>query len=180
MKYTKVCPKNQTEVNQASKRLKCGYDKYGNNQYICLPNKDKTSLVEFCNDGVMGLTEKGNCLEVSTKRIILKSCTTFANGCPDGPFLLSDVHRYPACQEINTTLNCYVADPDCTLKGRSEEQIDVGKIIGFLIAALVLVLICVAIGCCQKYRRETCTKGTTSGQENVALNDDNNMVANPA
>lgn len=61
MKYTKVCPKNQTEVNQASKRLKCGYDKYGNNQYICLPNKDKTSLVEFCNDGVMGLTEKGKC-----------------------------------------------------------------------------------------------------------------------
>lgn len=59
MKYTKVCPKNQEEVYQASKRLECGYDKYGNNQYMCLPNKDKTSLVEFCNNGVMGFTEKG-------------------------------------------------------------------------------------------------------------------------
>lgn len=71
MKYTEMCPKNQAEVNQASKRLKCGYDKYGNNQYICLPNKDKTSLVEFCNNGVMGVTEKGTfCTSIHGKIII--------------------------------------------------------------------------------------------------------------
>lgn len=181
MKYTKVCPKNQAEVNQASKRLECGYDKYGNNQYMCLPNKDKTSLVEFCNNGVMGFTEKGHCLEVSSERIIRHSCSTFADGCPDGPFLLSDVHKYPACQEINTQLKCYVADLTCTLKGPSEEQYDVGKIVGILIAALVLVFICIAIKCFQETRRKTCRKDTTctTEQENVALNDDNKM-ANPA
>lgn len=60
MRYiTKKCPKNQAEAYQASNRIGCSYDKYGNNQYLCLPNKDKASLVEFCNKGVMGLTEKG-------------------------------------------------------------------------------------------------------------------------
>lgn len=44
---------------QASKRLRCGDDIYGNNQYLCLPNKNKTSLVEICFQGVMGIVEKG-------------------------------------------------------------------------------------------------------------------------
>lgn len=158
MKYTKVCPKNQAEVNQASKRLECGNDKYGNNQYMCLPNKDKTSLVEFCNNGVMGFTEKGYCLEGSSERIIRQSCSTFAYGCPDDPFLFSEVHKYPACQHINTNLKCYVADPTCTLKGPSEQQHDVGKIMGLLIAGptLVFVLICVLIRCFQITRRKIC------------------------
>lgn len=56
---TKKCPKNQAEAYEASKRIGCGSDKYGNNQYLCLPNEDKASLVEFCKEGVMGLTEKG-------------------------------------------------------------------------------------------------------------------------
>lgn len=92
----------------------------------------------------------------------LQNIKQFFSKCLIQNFSLSGSLQFildPACQEINTTLNCYVADPACTLKGRSEEQIDVGKIIGFLIAALVLVLICVAIGCFQKYRRETCRKG---------------------
>lgn len=57
------CPKNEYDVIQASKRLGCGYDIYGNNQYMCVPNKSKTSLVEFCFQGVMGMVEKGklNC-----------------------------------------------------------------------------------------------------------------------
>lgn len=63
MALANVCPQNEHEVIQASKRLGCGDDKYGNNQYLCLPNKNKTSLVEFCFQGIMGLVEKGalNC-----------------------------------------------------------------------------------------------------------------------
>lgn len=53
------CPGNKTEVYAASKRLNCGNDSYGNNLYICLPNEDKTSLVELCFDGIIGLNEKG-------------------------------------------------------------------------------------------------------------------------
>lgn len=40
-------------------KLGCDNDKYGNSQYMCLPKKDKTSLVELCFDGVMGIRNKG-------------------------------------------------------------------------------------------------------------------------
>lgn len=63
MVLVNLCPKNEHDVIQASNRLGCGNDRYGNNQYLCLPNKDKSSLVEFCFQGVMGIVEKGtfNC-----------------------------------------------------------------------------------------------------------------------
>ena len=53
------CPTNQTGVEEASKRLGCNVDKYGKDQYICLPNIEKTSLNEICYNGVMGIQEKG-------------------------------------------------------------------------------------------------------------------------
>lgn len=65
-----LCPKNQTEVNEASSKLGCDNDKYGNSHYMCLPKKDKTSLVELCYHGVMGIRNKGKyCL--NTVRTIL-------------------------------------------------------------------------------------------------------------
>lgn len=61
MVLVNVCPKTELDVIQASKRLGCGYDRYGNNQYMCVPNKNKTSLVEFCFQGVMVEKGKLNC-----------------------------------------------------------------------------------------------------------------------
>lgn len=54
-----ACPKNQTEVEKAGKILGCGEDIYGHNQYMCLPNKEKTSHYEFCYKGVMGIENGG-------------------------------------------------------------------------------------------------------------------------
>ena len=54
-----VCPKTQTDVIAARQRLGCGVDEYGHNQYMCLPNTEKTTLVEFCYDGPMGIEYKG-------------------------------------------------------------------------------------------------------------------------
>ena len=54
-----ACPENSTTVTEASKRLGCGYDEFGNSQYLCLPNANLKSLVEFCYDGIMGLQENG-------------------------------------------------------------------------------------------------------------------------
>ena len=54
-----ICPKNQTEVDEAGEKLGCGQDKYGHSQYMCIPNEEKTALVEFCYDGVMGIEFKG-------------------------------------------------------------------------------------------------------------------------
>lgn len=65
------CPKNEQGVIQASKRLGCGNDTQGNNQYLCLPNKSKTSLVEFCFQGLMGIVSKGT-LNIRKKKVVLK------------------------------------------------------------------------------------------------------------
>lgn len=54
-----VCPQNLTKVFEAAKKLGCGNDDYGKNQYLCLPNANKTSLIEFCYKGTLGLQEKG-------------------------------------------------------------------------------------------------------------------------
>lgn len=54
-----TCPSTWNEVKKASKRLGCGNDMFGKDQYMCLPNTEKTSLIEFCYNGIMGIKEKG-------------------------------------------------------------------------------------------------------------------------
>lgn len=54
-----TCPEDQKDVIKASQQLGCQDDSFGNNQYMCLPNEEKTSLVQFCYDGIMGIQEKG-------------------------------------------------------------------------------------------------------------------------
>ena len=54
-----TCPKTPEDVKRASKILACGNDIFEHNQYMCLPNVEKTSLVEFCHDGIMGIQEEG-------------------------------------------------------------------------------------------------------------------------
>ena len=66
-----ACPTNLTEVEEASKRLGCGLDNFGNNQYMCLPDENKTSLFEFCYDGIMGIQEKGIYDILSQLRILI-------------------------------------------------------------------------------------------------------------
>lgn len=58
--FTEVteCPKNESEVREASDRLRCGNDTNGNNQYMCL-RYDRQTLLEFCYDGVMEIVDKG-------------------------------------------------------------------------------------------------------------------------
>ena len=66
-----ACPKNLEDVENASKRLACGKDFYGNNQYMCLPNEEKTSLIEFCEMGYMGIVPKGKYLWSSISNLQL-------------------------------------------------------------------------------------------------------------
>lgn len=54
-----ACPKNLEDVRNASASLGCGHDSFGNSQYVCLPNTEKSSLIELCYKGLMGLKEKG-------------------------------------------------------------------------------------------------------------------------
>nr|XP_022294259.1 uncharacterized protein LOC111104540 isoform X2 [Crassostrea virginica]XP_022294260.1 uncharacterized protein LOC111104540 isoform X2 [Crassostrea virginica]XP_022294263.1 uncharacterized protein LOC111104540 isoform X2 [Crassostrea virginica] len=107
------CPNNLTELEARSDRLGCGDDKYGNNQYICLPNVEKTSLVEFCFNGIMGIIAKGNCLETSNQSLVLRDCTAFKFGCPEEHTKSTDFYKYPACQTIDTKHRCYILNPSC-------------------------------------------------------------------
>ncbi|XP_062618986.1 uncharacterized protein LOC134280561 isoform X2 [Saccostrea cucullata] len=108
-----LCPRNLTEVHLASLRLGCSRDKYGNDQYLCLPNTKKTALVELCHNGIMGMIVKGNCLETNEGKVVRKNCSEFKNGCPETAFNSKDIYKYRACHEINKEFNCYLAEPSC-------------------------------------------------------------------
>lgn len=76
MEYRDKCPSSFSEVENASKRLGCGNDKFGNNQYLCLPSADKDSLIEFCYTGIMGLQEKGRRHTLSQTSIHTHACSS--------------------------------------------------------------------------------------------------------
>lgn len=116
-----VCPKSRAETYTASERLNCGTDKYGTNQYMCVPNKEKTSLVEFCYGGVMELQNSGNCLEVSNGQLNRYNCSGFSKGCPNASFHYENAYIYSACQNINTQDHCYVSDPSCPTQTFNEQ-----------------------------------------------------------
>lgn len=49
------CPKNETEFEAAAKRRNCTED----TRYLCAPDKNLTSLIEFCTDQKKSLYGKG-------------------------------------------------------------------------------------------------------------------------
>nr|XP_022288425.1 uncharacterized protein LOC111100634 isoform X2 [Crassostrea virginica] len=153
MPSVEKCPATLAEVNASSKLLNCGFDPYGNNRYMCLPNTEKSSLVEFCFDGLMGIQEKGNCLEEKDGRVILHSCSTFLSGCPKKPFNNYDFYKYPACLDINLQHFCYESDPSCQALGNSgvfsnisnDDRIIMYGLIGGLLAFVILTAVIAAI-----------------------------------
>ncbi|XP_062610253.1 uncharacterized protein LOC134272034 [Saccostrea cucullata] len=107
------CPQNATEVLESSTRLGCGQDKYGNDQYICVSNRNKTGLVELCYNGVMELIQRGNCLETDGEQLYYVDCLGFSSGCPGNDYPSNTIYQYPACQSINTEQQCYLAEVSC-------------------------------------------------------------------
>lgn len=97
MAFVDNCPTILHKINMASKRLGCGHDLYGNDQYICVPNVEKTSLVELCYDGIMGIQKKGRLkLNTTPKRYCLP-CFSF----------LAAIHPY---NSITCTCNSFQTD----------------------------------------------------------------------
>lgn len=135
------CPKNENETAQASKNLKCEKDEFNNSQYLCLPHVNKTSLVEFCFNGSLGIREKGNCLETDEGKIILHSCSSFSYGCPDGHFFDYEFYKYPACQNISTEFHCYLSDPICSTQTTTREENDDISISLGVATSIVFILV---------------------------------------
>jgi hypothetical protein len=53
------CPVNETEFAAAATRLNCGVDKFGRNQYTCVPRFDLSAVVEFCYNRTVGIYPGG-------------------------------------------------------------------------------------------------------------------------
>lgn len=51
----------------------------------------------------------------------------------------------PACQNINTEFHCYVSDPFCSLKPRTEESSSHGAIVNVVISGLAFLVLVVTI-----------------------------------
>ncbi|XP_062610390.1 uncharacterized protein LOC134272157, partial [Saccostrea cucullata] len=164
--FVDSCPQNLTEAINASTRLGCGRDKYNNDQYICLPNIEKTGLVEFCHDGIMGIIQKGYCLETTEGKLFPYACSGFLEGCPEDAFRNNENYKYPACQRINTVNRCYLADPSCskttlnldlgvynttainnqTTTNQEYESPDIGVIVGGLCAGVIVLIVLLFLG----------------------------------
>lgn len=155
------CPKTEAEFFKASERIGCGNDINGHNQYICIPNQEKTSLVELCYNEIMGVREKGNCLEATVGKVIERTCENFVSGCPNDTFFDYGFYKYPACQNINTKDNCYVMDPSCPsvlpddirCTNSDDAIVYACSILGGVIVLLIAVLIIIII----RYRENICT-----------------------
>ncbi|XP_062620581.1 uncharacterized protein LOC134282149, partial [Saccostrea cucullata] len=108
------CPVNLTGQNEAASKLKCSVDKFGNGQYLCVPNFKKTTIVEYCYNGTVGLQMPGSCLVVNDEGIVDDvSCRNFTEGCTTTHFKSFDLYKYPACHQISRKDRCFYADPKC-------------------------------------------------------------------
>lgn len=154
MAFATTCPTNLTDKILASRRLGCRKDIYGNDLYICAPNELKTSLVEICNDGIMGIVEEGNCLSVAGTKYETVSCLNFSSGCPTNYYWSYESYIHSACQKINTQLHCYEMDPACQLQVPNEvtETREIIILAWTFAAALIVVLVLFSVYFGVKFR----------------------------
>lgn len=121
----KKCPMCKEDWEMASRRLNCN-SSYG---YHCVPNKQFTSLIEFCYPkGPRFPFEKGNCLELAANGILNQVyCNdTFEDGCPQDHYFSNEMYKFPKCLMISRSLRCFDADHACIyselLKNKMKEQ----------------------------------------------------------
>ncbi|XP_061192142.1 uncharacterized protein LOC133200344 [Saccostrea echinata] len=108
------CPTSETEFITAATRLNCGVDKYGRNQYTCVPNEDRSALVEFCYGKIVSYYQKGHCLVTFGDGYLDQiSCDQFQAGCPEANFRGNDLYKFSACSLINTEKQCFYAELSC-------------------------------------------------------------------
>lgn len=110
------CPMSKEDWDMASARLKCN----STHGYHCVPNKQLTSLIEFCYPkGYRFPFEAGNCLELAANGILnqVPCANTFDDGCPKNYYFSDKIFNYPKCLMINRRLKCFEADHECIYLG---------------------------------------------------------------
>ncbi|XP_062603879.1 uncharacterized protein LOC134265676 [Saccostrea cucullata] len=108
------CPSTLDSRNSAAERLNCSLYENKNPSYFCVPNQDKTALLEFCYGEFFGLVQNGHCLYLSTTGYLNQDeCNFFTEGCPTSYYLSSNIYKYPRCHQIDKENKCFLADPKC-------------------------------------------------------------------
>ncbi|XP_062600366.1 uncharacterized protein LOC134261999 isoform X2 [Saccostrea cucullata] len=114
LKPVTSCPTNASLWLSNGIKLQCPNDTLGRNLYQCVPNDDRSSLVEFCLQGSIGRYGANLCpFAVSTGHLDALNCSTFLSGCPEESYNTDEVYKYPACLEINPEKRCYLARENC-------------------------------------------------------------------
>ncbi|XP_055999581.1 uncharacterized protein LOC125653861 isoform X1 [Ostrea edulis] len=109
--YAEKCPRTAEEWDNSSRRLNCSKT----HVYHCAPDKNLSSLIEFCYPSKGYMFQKGNCLELADVGILNHvKCGHFSFGCPDKDFSGNEIYKFPSCLSI--TANCFTADVECLNK----------------------------------------------------------------
>ncbi|XP_052703310.1 serine/threonine-protein phosphatase 6 regulatory ankyrin repeat subunit A-like isoform X3 [Crassostrea angulata] len=142
---TKACPTNEEEWNDRSTAIKCTT----NRTYMCLPNKNFTELLEFCNTYPQFLISKDICLylDQSNKKLEAYACHSFESGCPNSPYSTSKIFQYQSCLHIEN--GCFSAEQTCERHihtknvpiNDNKNLLLVGPIFGLIVPFLVLSMI---------------------------------------
>nr|XP_022299693.1 uncharacterized protein LOC111108236 [Crassostrea virginica] len=102
------CPGNETAFEKAAEKMNC------TGRYLCAPNKDLTSLIEFCTDRPKSLYLQGNCIRLDgTGDLNNFNCSNFISGCPAEPYTDDEIYKYPACLNISKDFGCYTSEEKC-------------------------------------------------------------------
>ncbi|XP_062610250.1 uncharacterized protein LOC134272031 [Saccostrea cucullata] len=118
-----TCPKDASTWLSNGIKLQCPNDTLGRNLYQCVPNENRSSLVEFCSKGSIARFEANICpYAVSSGYLDAIDCSSFLKGCPREPYNTNEVIKYPACLEINPQKRCYLANENCLNKTSQEIQ----------------------------------------------------------
>ncbi|XP_061188745.1 uncharacterized protein LOC133196915 [Saccostrea echinata] len=128
----KFCPQNKADWDLRSRHLNCSNDDTKIHRYHCVPNSQKTALLEFCYDIIRPLVQKDNCMELAQSGTLNQYyCKKFLSGCPETHYYSDESYLYPNCSRIDLYGKCYIADPSCayastTLASATETIISTG------------------------------------------------------
>ncbi|XP_062611433.1 uncharacterized protein LOC134273262, partial [Saccostrea cucullata] len=177
LKSVTSCPTNASSWLNNGIKLQCPNDTLGRNLYQCVPNDNRSSLVEFCLQGSIGRYGANLCpYAVSTGHLDALNCSTFLRGCPKEAYNTNEVYKYPACLEINSEKRCYLAKENCPNDSMSvfpntsyvyQPEDDTTKIIaGVVSTCIIAVIVFVALYILHKRRqRSSRRKSNNAGSE---------------
>nr|XP_034321896.1 uncharacterized protein LOC105338389 isoform X2 [Crassostrea gigas] len=161
---TDMCPRDETEWVKRSSAINCTK----NNSYICIPNENRTELLEFCYIYQTTWISKGVCLYLIKRysRVDSYKCNKFEYGCPAKEYKATQLIHYQSCISIGN--GCFLAEPLCKKEPKDGttfiEQTTVHKdleiyrikdsttdtLLGIVICILFALFLTILYVCCRK------------------------------